>query len=109
MITLLSQAHMTLLQSGTDGLSDQEAEVAMTAIFMGAVLITIVASVLVWQLVGAWRTRMAVGREHGYQELVDEMAKSQRRTDTNLQRVLDEMVDLRNRTAEIERMLKEVG
>jgi Tfp pilus assembly protein PilN len=109
MITLLLRAHMTLLQSGTDGLSEREAEVAMTAIFMGAVLITIVGSVLVWQLVGAWRTRMAVGREHAYQELVDEMAKSQRRTDTNLQRVLDEMVDLRNRTAEIERMLKEVG
>ncbi len=109
MITLLLRAHMTLLQSGTGGLSEQEAEVAMTAIFMGSVLVTIVASVLVWQLVGAWRTRMAVGREHAYQELVDEMAKSQRRTDTNLQRVLDEMVDLRNRTAEIERILKEVG
>jgi Tfp pilus assembly protein PilN len=100
---------MAASQPATDRLSDQEAEVAMTAIFMGAVLITIVASVLVWQLVGAWRTRMAVGREHAYQELADEMAKSQRRTDTNLQRVLDEMVDLRNRTAEIERMLKEVG
>ena len=109
MITLLLRANMTLLQSGTGELSKQEAEVAMTAIFMGSVLVTIVASVLVWQLVGAWRTRMAVGREHAYQELVDEMAKSQRRTDTNLQRVLDEMVDLRNRTAEIERILKEVG
>ena len=109
MITFLLRANTTLLQSGSGGLSDQEAEVAMTAIFMGAVLIMVVASVLVWQLVGAWRTRMAVGREQAYQELVDEMAKSQRRTDSNLQRVLDEMVDLRNRTAEIERMLKEVG
>lgn len=109
MITLLSRAQMVLLQSGNENFSDNEAEVAMTAIFMGAVLVTIVASVLVWQLVGAWRTRMAVGREHAYQQLVDEMAKSQRRTDTNLQRVLDELVDLRNRTAEIERVLKEVG
>ena len=109
MITLLSLVHMKLSQSEADGLSKQELETVQLAIFMGAVLITIVASVLVWQLVGAWRTRMAVGREHAYQELVDEMAKSQRRTDSNLQRVLDEMVDLRNRTAEIERMLKEVG
>jgi len=109
MITLWLQAHMSMLQAGSDRLSENEAEVAMTAIFMGSVLITIVASVVVWQLVGAWRTRMAVGREHAYQELVDEMAKSQRRTDTGVQRLLDEMVDLRNRTAEIERMLKEVG
>lgn len=109
MTTLLVQAYMSMLQSGSDALSENEAEVAMTAIFMGSVLITIVASVMVWQLVGAWRTRMAVGREHAYQELVDEMAKSQRRTDTGVQRLLDEMVDLRNRTAEIERMLKEVG
>ena len=109
MITLLMRAHMTLLQADPDGFSQREADVVMMAIFMGSVLATIVGSVLVWQLVGAWRTRMAVGREQAYQELVDEMAKSQRRTDTNLQRVLDEMVDLRNRTAEIERMLKEVG
>lgn len=86
-------------------------EVPVAIAFMAAVglLATVVAGMLVWQLGSAWRTRMAVGRERAYQELADEMAKSQRRTEGNLQRVLDELVDLRNRTAEIERVLKEVG
>lgn len=109
MIAWFLQAQITVLQAGGDDISDNEAEIAMTAIFMGSVLLTVVASILVWQLIGAWRTRMAVGREKAYQELTDEMAKSQRRTDIGIQRLLDEMVELRNRTAEIERMLKEVG
>ncbi len=93
----------------SESLTSEEVPVAITFLAAVGVLVTVVAGILLWQLLGAWRTRMVVGREHAYQELVDEMAKSQRRTDINLQRVLDELVDLRNRTAEIERVLKEVG
>ncbi len=92
-----------------ESITSNEVPVAITFLAAAGLLATVIGGILVWQLLGAWRTRMAVGRERAYQELADEMAKSQRRTDTNLQRVLDELVELRNRTGEIERVLKEVG
>jgi hypothetical protein len=98
-----------LLQAAETELSGEEAAIAIIAVIGGCIVFALVAGIVAWQLLGAWRTRMAVGREKAYQELSDEMAKSQRRTDLNVQRLLDEMVELRNRTAEIERMLKEVG
>jgi len=108
MISFIINIPFLLLQSD-DALTGEETAIAITAIAAGSLMITIIAGIATWQLIGAWRTRMAVGREKAYQELSDEMAKSQRRTDLNVQRLLDEMVELRNRTAEIERMLKEVG
>jgi len=108
MISFIINIPFLLLQSD-DALTGEETAIAITAIAAGSLMITIIAGIATWQLIGAWRTRMAVGREKAYQELSDEMAKSQRRTDVNVQRLLDEMVELRNRTAEIERMLKEVG
>lgn len=92
-----------------ESISSNEVPVAIAFMAAAGLVVTVVGGILVWQLLGAWRTRMAVGRERAYQELADEMAKSQRRTESNVQRVLDELVDLRNRTAEIERVLKEVG
>jgi len=108
MISFIINIPFLLLQSD-DALTGEETAIAITAIAAGSLMITIIAGIATWQLIGAWRTRMAVGREKAYQELSDEMAKSQRRTDLNVQRLLDEMVELRNRTAEIERMLQEVG
>jgi hypothetical protein len=108
MISFITSIPFLLLQSD-DALTGEETAIAITAIAAGSIMITVIAAIATWQLIGAWRTRMAVGREKAYQELSDEMAKSQRRTDVNVQRLLDEMVELRNRTAEIERMLKEVG
>ena len=98
-----------MIQLLAESLTSEEVPVAITFLAAVGVLVTVVAGILLWQLLGAWRTRMVLAREHAYQELADEMAKSQRRTDINLQRVLDELVELRNRTAEIERVLKEVG
>jgi hypothetical protein len=91
------------------GLSDNETAIAIVGTVGAFVVVLVVASIVAWQFLGAWRTRMAVGREKAYQELAEEMAKSQRRNETNMQRALDELVEIRNRTAEVERMLKEVG
>jgi hypothetical protein len=108
MISFIISIPFLLLQSD-EALTGEETAIAITAIAAGSIMITIIAGIAAWQLIGAWRTRMSVGRERAYQELSEEMAKSQRRTETATQRLLDEMVELRNRTAEIERMLKEVG
>ena len=89
--------------------TSEETAIAITGIIAGSLLATIVISIIVWQLAGAWRTRMAVGREKAFQELAHEMAESQRRTAAGTQQILDELADLRSRTAEIERMLREVG
>ena len=53
-----------ILQSGEE-LSSEETAVAIVAIIAFSFLITVVASIATWQLIGAWRTRMAVGREQG--------------------------------------------
>ena len=98
-----------MIQLLSESLTSEEVPVAITFLAAVGLLVTVVAGILLWQLLSAWRMRMVLAREHAYQELADEMAKSQRRTDINLQRVLDELVELRNRTAEIERVLKEVG
>jgi hypothetical protein len=93
----------------SDALSGEETAVAITAIVAGCLLATVVISIIAWQLLGAWRTRIAVGREKAYQELAHEMAESQRRVAAGTQQILDELTDLRARTSEIERMLREVG
>lgn len=92
-----------------ESISSNEVPVAIAFMAAAGLVVSVVLGIVLWQLLGAWRTRLVLAREHAYQELADEMAKSQRRTESNVQRVLDELVDLRNRTAEIERVLKEVG
>lgn len=81
---------------------------AAIAIF-GIVLVTTVLTVVIWQLFGTWRARMSVAREAAYRQLADEATAVQRRMADGLERAAAELSELRVRTAELERMLKEVG
>ncbi|MCI0439918.1 MAG: hypothetical protein L0177_12410 [Chloroflexi bacterium] len=81
-------------------------------------------SVLVWQGFATWRARMSVAREEAYRKLAEEATQAQIRIADNLEKVVatqaqvrlveslekvvGELAELRKRTAEVERILKEV-
>ena len=66
-------------------------------------------TIAIWQLFATLRARMAVAREEAYRELAQESTDTQRRTAEALERTVAELTDLRQRTSELERVLKEVG
>jgi hypothetical protein len=65
-------------------------------------------TIAIWQLFATLRARMGVAREAAYRELAHEVADSQRRTAEALETTVAELRDLRQRTGELERVLKEV-
>jgi hypothetical protein len=68
-----------------------------------------VVGLIVWQLFATWRARMSVAREDAYRSLAEESTRSQQRVADRLESVATELSDIRQRTAELERLLKEVG
>jgi hypothetical protein len=75
----------------------------------GIAFITIVISVLVWQIFATGRTGLSAKRENAYQRLAEESAEAQNRTAAALETTAAELADLRARTSELERLLKDVG
>lgn len=74
----------------------------------GIAFVTIVLSVLIWQIFATGRTGIARGREGEYKKLVEELAAVQRETTAELQNANDALAQLRQQTQELERGLKEV-
>jgi hypothetical protein len=72
------------------------------------VLVTGVA-IVVWQIFATWRARMSVAREEAYRKLAEDATEAQRRTSDWIEKATVELAELRQRTAELERILKEVG
>jgi hypothetical protein len=75
----------------------------------GIAFITVVISVLIWQIFATGRTGLSAKRENAYQRLAEESAEAQNRTASALESTASELADLRQRTAELERLLKDVG
>jgi hypothetical protein len=75
----------------------------------GIAFITIVVSVLIWQIFATGRTGLSAKRENAYQRLAEESADAQNRTAAALESTVSELADLRQRTTELERLLKDVG
>jgi hypothetical protein len=71
--------------------------------------IAAVVVVVIWQSMVTYRARMSIARESAYRQLADDSVRAQERTADRLDRAVSELTDLRQRTAELERMLKEVG
>lgn len=97
------------MQATEEGVTNWPAAiVGATAIAAGVLMITSIVTVALWQGLGTWRARMTISREQAYQKLAEEMAETQRATRTNLEQMTQEVTELRQRTAEMERMMKEV-
>ena len=75
----------------------------------GIAFVTVVASVLIWQIFSTGKTGLSAKRENAYRKLAEESTKAQERTAATLEKAAAELADLRGRTAELERMLKDVG
>lgn len=94
-----------VLQVATPELAWPEAMVAIA----GIAFVTIVAAVVLVQVFGTWRARMSVAREEAYRQLAEESAAAQRLAGEGLERTADKLEALERRTAQLERLLKEVG
>jgi hypothetical protein len=64
--------------------------------------------VVVWQALVTWRSRMSVAREEAYRNLAEQVTQAQLRIADSLEKAVTELSELRQRTAELERLLKEV-
>jgi Tfp pilus assembly protein PilO len=81
---------------------------AAIAIF-GIVLVMVVVSVAIWQVFGTGKTAIASKSAAEYRTLAEESAATQRRTAQALERLSTDVGELRERTAALEKLLKEVG
>ena len=75
----------------------------------GIAFVTIVVSVLIWQIFATGRTGLSAKRENAYQKLAERSAEAQNRTADGLEKTAAELAELRARTSELERLLKDVG
>lgn len=75
--------------------------------FFICVALVLVAVVLA--IASSYRAKVSVARETAYRQLADDAVRANERTADRLDRAVSELTDLRQRTAELERMLKEVG
>jgi DNA-binding transcriptional ArsR family regulator len=74
----------------------------------GIAFVTIVVSVAVWQIFSTGRTAISKRSEETYRKLAEETADLQRRNTDVLERAVAELGEIRRRTTELERVLKEV-
>jgi hypothetical protein len=75
----------------------------------GVTMITVIVAVAIWQAFASWRAKMSVAREEAYRQLAEESAAMQRQVGDSLALTTRKLEDLDHRTAELERLLKEVG
>lgn len=81
-----------------------EAAIAIAGIaLVGGIIV-----VVVWQLLATWRARMAGSREQDYQQLAGDATEAQQRATLALEQLLGEVRTVRERTAELERILSAV-
>lgn len=96
------------LQAADNGTSWPEAWIAIISVAGGITMITVIAAVLIWQVASTWRARMSVAREEAYKRLAQESSDAQHRATATLEAISRDLAELRERTAEMERLLKEV-
>ncbi|MGH2949088.1 MAG: hypothetical protein ACRDPC_23025 [Solirubrobacteraceae bacterium] len=75
----------------------------------GIVLVIAVVVVVIQQIFATARARMSVQREAAYRRLAEEATAAQRQVAERLEQAAADLAEVRARTAELERILKEVG
>ncbi|MEV0714590.1 hypothetical protein [Asanoa sp. NPDC050611] len=83
----------------------QEALMGASALlFTGAIVVVVIV-----QVAATWRARMSVSREDAYRRLVEQATAAQEETARQLAATTAELRSVQERTAALERVLKEVG
>jgi hypothetical protein len=75
----------------------------------GAIGAFALVSVIVWQIFATGRAAIATRREEEYKKLAEDSTEAQGRIADRLGELATELHELRARTGELERMLKEVA
>ena len=91
------------------GTPSTDAAIAVAGVIGVFIALTVIASLLIWQIGATWRARMSVARESAYQQLATEATQAQSRSASAVELANVTLTDLRARLVEIERVLKEVG
>jgi hypothetical protein len=94
------------LQSVAEG--TDETWIAVAAIISVFTLATVIGAMLVWQVGYTIRARSSIAREEAYKRLAQESSDAQQRATGSLDTLLRDLGEVKSRTAEIERMMKEV-
>jgi hypothetical protein len=92
-----------------DQISNGEVAVAIVAMVAVFITVTVIVTVVVWQIFATARARMSVAREEAYRKLAERNTEAIDRTNAYLERQAAQVADIQARTAELERLLKEVG
>lgn len=71
-------------------------------------LLGLIVAVVIMQVGAVWRARMTAAREEAYRSLAEQLAQAQQRTQHQLEQMRSELIELRERTDEIRRVLTEV-
>jgi nitrogen fixation protein FixH len=82
--------------------------IAIVAVAFFAAIIAVVA-IVVWLALGIYRARMSSAREESYRAVTQDLSRFQSRIADSLERNESELREVRQRLAEVERLLKEVG
>lgn len=72
-------------------------------------LITLIAVVIIWQVFSVARAKASAAREQAYQQLAARATETQERIANDLGRATEDLGELRQRVATIEKLLREVG
>lgn len=75
---------------------------------IGMVLFGTFVVVVIIQIAATWRARMSVTREDAYRLLAEEATRAHQKTAQQLEQMTAELSAIRERTSELERVLKEV-
>ena len=75
----------------------------------GILFVLMIALAVILSIASTARARTSIQRETAYRKLADDSVAAQQRTADQLERALAELTELRMRTGEMERVLKEVG
>jgi Tfp pilus assembly protein PilO len=77
-------------------------------VIAGIGFLAVVISVAVWQALATGRTAISADAEQTYRKLAEETTELQRRNTDVLEKAAAELAELRERTAELERVLKQI-
>jgi len=75
----------------------------------GILFVLTIAVAVILSIASTVRARTSIQREAAYRKLADDSVAAQHRTADQLERTVAELTELRTRTGEMERVLKEVG
>lgn len=101
--------NLFLILAQTDSSSPEDFPAGLAAVVVAMfVMVGVVVAVAIWQGMATWRARMSIAREEAYRKLAETSESTNSRLADLLATMRNDVADLRSRTAELERMLKEV-